>query len=102
VTLAVLVLRHSYLKVLGSLLQTGLDRGRRVVILWHDGPTKPGERLEAPDLTHRPRRRADGTGLDTVAALCDRLPALQFVLDNFEIVEGRVARRTARTSSRRW
>jgi hypothetical protein len=31
-----------------------------------------------------------GDGLDTVAALRDRLPALQFVLDNFETVEGRV------------
>ena len=35
--------------------------------------------------------RSDGTGLDTVASLRDRLPALQFVLDHFEIVLGRVA-----------
>jgi hypothetical protein len=31
-----------------------------------------------------------GDGLETVAALRDRLPPLQFVLDNFEIVEGHV------------
>ena len=35
--------------------------------------------------------RSDGTGLDTVAALRDRLPALRFVLEHFEVVEGRVA-----------
>lgn len=35
--------------------------------------------------------RSEGTGLDTVAALHDRLPALQFVRDNFEVVQGRVA-----------
>ena len=35
--------------------------------------------------------RSDGTGLDTMAALRDRLPALRFVLDNFEVVQGRVA-----------
>jgi 2-polyprenyl-3-methyl-5-hydroxy-6-metoxy-1,4-benzoquinol methylase len=35
--------------------------------------------------------RSDGEGLDTVAALRDRLPALRFVLENFEIVQGRVA-----------
>ena len=35
--------------------------------------------------------RSDGTGLDTVAALRDRLPALRFVVDNFEVVQGRVA-----------
>ena len=53
-TLAVLVLRRSYLKVLGSLIRTGLDRGHRVVILWHDGPTKPGERVAETDLAHWP------------------------------------------------
>ena len=35
--------------------------------------------------------RSEGTGLDTVAALRDRPPALRFVLDNFEVVQGRVA-----------
>lgn len=35
--------------------------------------------------------RSEGTGLDTATALRDRLPALRFVLDRFEIVEGRVA-----------
>lgn len=53
-TLAVLVLRRSYLKVLGSLIQTALDRDHKVVILWHDGPTKPGERVTEADLAHWP------------------------------------------------
>lgn len=34
--------------------------------------------------------RSEGTGLDTAAGLRDRLPALQFILDNFEIVQGDV------------
>ena len=34
--------------------------------------------------------RSEGTGLDTAAALRDRLPALRFMLDGFEIVQGRV------------
>ena len=34
--------------------------------------------------------RSEGTGLDTATSLRDRLPALRFVLDRFEIVEGRV------------
>jgi SAM-dependent methyltransferase len=34
--------------------------------------------------------RSEGTGLDTVASLRDREPALQFVLDHFDIVAGRV------------
>lgn len=35
--------------------------------------------------------RSEGTGLDTVAALRDRLPALRFIVENFEVVQGRVA-----------
>jgi len=35
--------------------------------------------------------RSEGTGLDTTASLRDRLPALRFLLDHFEIVQGRVA-----------
>jgi 2-polyprenyl-3-methyl-5-hydroxy-6-metoxy-1,4-benzoquinol methylase len=35
--------------------------------------------------------RSEGTGLDTVASLRDRLPALRYVLENFEVVQGRVA-----------
>jgi len=35
--------------------------------------------------------RSEGTGLDTATSLRDRLPALRFVLDHFDIVEGRVA-----------
>lgn len=34
--------------------------------------------------------RSEGTGLDTGASVRDRLPALQFVLDRFEVVHGRV------------
>ena len=35
--------------------------------------------------------RSDGTGLDTATSLRDRLPALRFVLEHFDIVSGRVA-----------
>jgi len=35
--------------------------------------------------------RSDGTGLDTATALRDRVPALQFVLDHFDVVRGRIA-----------
>jgi SAM-dependent methyltransferase len=35
--------------------------------------------------------RSDGTGLDTATALRDRVPALQFVLDHFDVVSGRIA-----------
>ncbi len=34
--------------------------------------------------------RSEGTGLDTATSLRDRLPALRFVLDRFDIVQGRV------------
>ena len=34
--------------------------------------------------------RSDGTGLDTAAALRDRIPALEFILERFDIVQGRV------------
>jgi SAM-dependent methyltransferase len=34
--------------------------------------------------------RSEGTGLDTAASLRDRLPALQFVLDRFQLVRGQV------------
>jgi SAM-dependent methyltransferase len=37
------------------------------------------------------RSEAIGLGLDTRSSLRDRLPALQFVLDHFDIVTGRVA-----------
>lgn len=35
--------------------------------------------------------RSEGIGLDTAASLRDRLPALHFLLDRFDIVEGHVA-----------
>lgn len=35
--------------------------------------------------------RSEGTGLDTAAALRDRIPALEFILKRFDIVQGRVA-----------
>lgn len=34
--------------------------------------------------------RSDGTGLDTAAALRDRVPALELILKRFDIVQGRV------------
>jgi SAM-dependent methyltransferase len=34
--------------------------------------------------------RSEGTGLDTATALRDRLPALRYILDRFDIVEGTV------------
>jgi 2-polyprenyl-3-methyl-5-hydroxy-6-metoxy-1,4-benzoquinol methylase len=34
--------------------------------------------------------RSEGTGLDSAAALRDRLPALKFILDHFDIIEGTV------------
>ena len=45
---------------------------------------KPGGRLVFDYV------RSDGTGLDTATALRDRIPALQFVLDRFEVLDGRV------------
>lgn len=79
-TLAVLVLRRSYLKVLGSVIQAALDRRHRVVVLWHDGPTKPGDRLSEADLApwpgaarvrYAPERVAEqlaGLGADTLVS----------------------------------
>jgi 2-polyprenyl-3-methyl-5-hydroxy-6-metoxy-1,4-benzoquinol methylase len=34
--------------------------------------------------------RSDGKGLDTAAALRDRIPALEFILEHFSVVEGHV------------
>jgi 2-polyprenyl-3-methyl-5-hydroxy-6-metoxy-1,4-benzoquinol methylase len=34
--------------------------------------------------------RSDGTGLDTAAALRDRIPTLEFILEHFDLVQGRV------------
>jgi len=34
--------------------------------------------------------RSDATGLDTAAALRDRIPTLEFILGHFEVVHGRV------------
>jgi 2-polyprenyl-3-methyl-5-hydroxy-6-metoxy-1,4-benzoquinol methylase len=34
--------------------------------------------------------RSEGTGLDTAAALRDRIPTLEFILKHFDIVRGRV------------
>ncbi|MBI2526486.1 MAG: class I SAM-dependent methyltransferase [Candidatus Rokubacteria bacterium] len=35
--------------------------------------------------------RSEGTGLDTASSLRDRIPALQFILERFDVVEGMVA-----------
>ena len=34
--------------------------------------------------------RSDATGLDTAAALRDRIPTIEFILGNFDVVQGRV------------
>jgi hypothetical protein len=34
--------------------------------------------------------RSEATGLDTATSLRDRIPALEFILDRFEVVSGRV------------
>ena len=34
--------------------------------------------------------RSDATGLDTAAALRDRIPTLEFILSHFDVVHGRV------------
>jgi hypothetical protein len=39
--------------------------------------------------------RSDGTGLDTAAALRDRVPTLEFILKHFDIIQGRVTREGA-------
>lgn len=52
--LGFLVLRKGYLKVLGALVQTALDRGHRVTLLWDPVETKPGETVTAADLTAWP------------------------------------------------
>ena len=51
--------------------------------------------------------RSDGTGLDTAASVRDRLPALRFVLEHFDVVQGEVttdgadgARRSRASASR--
>lgn len=67
-TLGVLVLRRSFLKVLGGVIQAGLDRGHRLVILWDDGPTKPGDRLSEADLAPWPDAERVRYAPDRVAA----------------------------------
>jgi 2-polyprenyl-3-methyl-5-hydroxy-6-metoxy-1,4-benzoquinol methylase len=34
--------------------------------------------------------KSEGKGLNTVSALADRIPALQYIANNFEVIEGRV------------
>lgn len=48
-TLGVLVLRRSYLKVLGCVIQAAMDRGFSVVLFWDPRVSKPGEALREVD-----------------------------------------------------
>lgn len=53
-TLGVLVLRRSYLKVLGCIIQAALDRGHTVLLFWERGVSKPGETLREADFAAWP------------------------------------------------
>ena len=61
---------------------------RPVPVLRHlHGALKPGGHLVFDYI----RSEAIGLGLDTLSSLRDRLPAIRFILDHFDIVAGRVA-----------
>lgn len=49
-TLAFLVLRKGFLKVMGATIQAALDRGHRAVLLWDPVEAKPGEAVTEADL----------------------------------------------------
>jgi hypothetical protein len=53
-TIGLLVLRRSYLKVLGSLIQCALDRGHTAIIFWDRSTSKPGETLRESDFAPWP------------------------------------------------
>jgi hypothetical protein len=56
-SIAFLVLRKGFLKVLGSVIQAALDRGHRVVLLWDPEEPKPGEAVTEADLAPWPGAR---------------------------------------------
>ena len=53
-TVAFLVLRRGFIKVVGSVIQTALDRGHRVLLLWDPEEAKPGEAVTEADLAPWP------------------------------------------------
>lgn len=53
-TVGFLALRKGFLRVLGSLIQTALDRGHRAVLLWDPGESKSGEAVTPADLAAWP------------------------------------------------
>jgi len=57
VTLGFLVLRKSFLKVMGALIQAALDRNHDVVLVWDHREAKPGEEVARTDLAPWPAAR---------------------------------------------
>jgi hypothetical protein len=57
VTLGFLVFRRGFLKVLGTLIQTALERGHEAVLLWDPVEAKPGEQVSEAELAVWPRAR---------------------------------------------
>lgn len=55
--IAFLASRKGYLKVMGSLIQAGLDRGHEAVFLYDPDERKPGEAVTAGDFSRWPRAR---------------------------------------------
>ena len=56
-TVGFLALRKGFLKVMGALIQTALDRGHEVVLLWDPVEPKSGERLTRAELAAWPGAR---------------------------------------------
>lgn len=56
-TLAFAVYRKGFLKVIGAVIQTALDRGHSVVLLWDPDEAKPGESVSRSDLQAWPAAR---------------------------------------------
>lgn len=56
-TLAFLVYRRGYLKVMGALIQAAVDRGHDVVFIWDPVEAKPGEQVDRAQLAAWPAAR---------------------------------------------
>jgi hypothetical protein len=56
-TIAFPVYRKGFLKVIGALIQTALDRGHSVVLFWSPDEKKPGESVSESDLQAWPAAR---------------------------------------------
>jgi hypothetical protein len=91
VTLAFLVARKGFLKVMGSLVQAAVARGHTVVLLWDPRETKPGEQMSESHLRAWPGARVvrhpRGTPLLPVLAASGAhalvAPSLHYVLKAF-------------------